>query len=61
MICLKHWKLVQMETTQQNYNFTNKEVDFINLAVESFINYMQIEDKEKYKRIAEDIIEKLKI
>lgn len=47
--------------TEQNYNFTKKEVDLIKLAIETHLNCLQREDIEKVEKKYEGIVEKLNL
>jgi len=46
---------------QQNYNFTDIEVDVIKLSIETFLNYMGDEDKERYGKILSEVSERLEL
>ena len=47
--------------TQQNYNFTKREVDLIQLAIETHMNCLPKEDLEKVKNEYRNIVERLNL
>ena len=47
--------------TEENYNFNKKEIDLIKNAIEHFLNCMTAEDRQKYDKPFEVIINKLNL